>query len=149
MPELAGYGSRAAAWIMDVVASWVFAAVVGAPWILADALIADDTVDLIVGLPFFIAAVVVFLLYEPLLMRRRGAHNGQTLGKQATGIRVVRDDGQPVTFSTGFLRDFVFKFLLGFFTSGLYSLVDYLWPLFDEERRALHDIVASTHVVRA
>src|SRR5262245_43515448 len=30
-------------------------------------------------------------------MTRRGARNGQTLGKQAAGIRVVRDDGEPVT----------------------------------------------------
>ena len=44
--------------------------------------------------------VVVSLLYAPMLMMRDGARNGQTLGKQFVGIRVVRDNGQPYDFGT-------------------------------------------------
>jgi uncharacterized RDD family membrane protein YckC len=32
--------------------------------------------------------------------------------------------------------------------TGLYLLLDYLWPLWDRENRALHDMIARTHVVR-
>ena len=41
-------------------------------------------------------AVVLAIAYFAGPMARKGAHNGQTLGKQAAGIRVVRDDGRPV-----------------------------------------------------
>ncbi len=54
-----------------------------------------------------IAAVV--LLYAPLLMMREGDRNGQTLGKQVTGIRVVRDNGQPMSFGWAALREVVLK----------------------------------------
>jgi uncharacterized RDD family membrane protein YckC len=57
-------------------------------------------------------------------MMRKGERNGQTLGKQVAGIRVVADSGQPMTFGTGALRDTIGKNLLGTVTGGLYSIVD-------------------------
>ena len=47
---------------------------------------------------------LVWLLYSPLLMMREGEHNGQTLGKQLVGIRVVRDNGQRMSFGWAALR---------------------------------------------
>src|ERR1700754_2534736 len=44
-------------------------------------------------------------------MPRRARHNGQTVGKQAAGIRVVRDDGQPVTLGTVASREWLLKFV--------------------------------------
>ena len=100
-----------------------------------------------------LAYVVVALLYAPYLMARPAEHNGQTLGKQWVGIRVSRDGGQPFDIGQGLLREFVVKGLLfgtvgGFF---LYipTLVDWLWPLWDDQNRALHDMVVKTHVVKA
>jgi uncharacterized RDD family membrane protein YckC len=148
VPELAGYGRRVLAWILDLLASWLVAAVIAAPWILADVAFDDETLNLILGVPLFTGALAVVVLWEPIFMRRHGDRNGQTPGKQAMGIRVVRDDGRPVTFATGLLRDFLFKTVLGGFSGGLFSLVDYLWPLWERENRALHDLVAGTHVVR-
>ena len=63
-------------------------------------------------------------------------------------IRVARDDGLPVTFATGLLRDFLFKMVLGFFTAELFSLSTTYGGCGSGEKRALHDLVASTHVVR-
>jgi uncharacterized RDD family membrane protein YckC len=95
---------------------------------------------------------VAVLFYAPLLMGRQGAHNGQTWGKQIVGIRVVRDSGQQVDIGFAFLREFVVKGLLfGFVGSFFFSiptLIDYLWPLWDDQNRCLHDMVVSTHVVR-
>ena len=104
----------------------------------------------IVGLLFWVLCVtLVAFLYAPILMART---NGKTLGRMALNIRVVRTSGEPVTFWFAFLREVVIKsFLFGFissFTFGLASLLDVLWPLWDEENRALHDFIVSTRVVK-
>jgi uncharacterized RDD family membrane protein YckC len=97
----------------------------------------------------YVAAVA---LYAPLLMARGGEHNGQTWGRQIVGIRVVRDNGEQLSLGTAFVRETLVKWLLfgtigGFFF--LPTLLDWLWPLWDGENRALHDFIVSTHVVRA
>jgi len=95
-----------------------------------------------VGLP-------VAVLYAPLLLGRPGAQNGQTIGKRAMGIRVVREDGRPLTFATAVVRETLGRQLPAFITSGLYLPVDYLWPLWDGRRQALHDKIGRTLVIRA
>jgi uncharacterized RDD family membrane protein YckC len=58
---------------------------------------------------FFVAALVVTVvafLYAPFLMART---NGQTLGRMATGIRVVRTSGEPMTFGWAMLREVAVK----------------------------------------
>ena len=104
----------------------------------------------ILGFVFWIVCVtLVAFLYAPFLMART---NGKTLGRMAMNIRVVRTSGEPVTFWFAFLREVVVKsFLSGLvssFTFGLASLLDVLWPLWDEENRALHDFIVSTRVVK-
>ena len=78
---------------------------------------------------------------------------GQTPGKQLMGIRVIKADGLPSGWGYTFLREFVIKGLLENFlasiTSGVYLVVDYLWPLWDKDRQTLHDKMISTLVVRA
>src|ERR671914_109107 len=105
--------------------------------------------SLIVGLFFAIICVsIVALLYAPLLMART---NGKTLGRMVCGTRVVRADTQPITFGFAMLREVAVKALLfgiaGAITAGLAQLADYLWPLWDEENRALHDFVVNTRTI--
>jgi uncharacterized RDD family membrane protein YckC len=95
-----------------------------------------------IGLP-------VGLIYAPLTMARPGERNGQTLGKQAMAIRVVRERHAPMDFPQGLLREAIGKQALAAVTFGIYILADYLWPLGDAQRQALHDKVAQTWVVRA
>ena len=33
-------------------------------------------------------------------------------------------------------------------SAGIYSLLNYLWPLWDDKKQAIHDKVAKTNVVR-
>jgi len=79
---------------------------------------------------------------------------GQTPGKQIVGIRVIKDDGTPSDWGYTFLREFVVKFfflgLLSQVTIGIAWLVDYLWPLWDREKKmqTLHDKLLGTLVVR-
>jgi uncharacterized RDD family membrane protein YckC len=113
---------------------------------------ADDDfgiVSLVVGLLFAIVCVsIVALLYAPALMART---NGKTLGRMATGIRVVRANGKPIDFGFAMLREVAVKALLfgtaGAITGGLAYLADVLWPLWEEENRALHDFVVDTRTV--
>ena len=94
--------------------------------------------------------VLVAALYAPLLMARRGKRNGQTLGKQAVEMRVVRRDGKPIGFGVAVLREFVFKQLFGVaVTGGMFLLVDALWPLFERNGLAVHDIATGTYVIEA
>lgn len=120
-------------------------ALVGA--LAATALLQDpsrDTIELVV----YAIAIPLGLLYAPVLMARGGARNGQTLGKQAVGIRVVRTDGAPVGFWLGVLRSVVAQQLLTAITFYAYAVVDYLWPLRDQQNQALHDKIAKTWVVQ-
>jgi uncharacterized RDD family membrane protein YckC len=148
---LVGWGSRVGATALDglillvpVIALIVLVVVVAA---------GSDVGAVVVAIVAFLSYVVAALFYAPVLMARAGPRNGQTWGKQIVGIRVTRDTGQPVDLGFGFLREFVIKALLfgtvgGFF---LYipTLLDWLWPLWDDQNRCLHDMVVSTHVVRA
>jgi uncharacterized RDD family membrane protein YckC len=94
--------------------------------------------------------LVVGLLYAPVMMSRT---NGQTVGRMATGIRVIRAGGEPMTFGFAALRDIAVKGLLvgtvSSFTFGIGYLIDVLWPLWDDENRALHDMVVNTRTVKA
>jgi uncharacterized RDD family membrane protein YckC len=104
-------------------------------------------VAVLVGVVLFLA---LSLLYAPLLM----AHtNGQTVGKLALRIRVIRTDGRPMDVAWSALREVGVKgvgtALANSVTFGLAQVADYLWPLWDEENRALHDMVCRTRVVRA
>jgi uncharacterized RDD family membrane protein YckC len=101
---------------------------------------------------------LMWLAYLTFLLIRGGARNGQTLGKQSGGIRIVRNDGKPVDLRTVFMREWIGKALLPVLLVAVapllvlaflaYWLVDYLLPLVEPENRALHDLVAGTHVVR-
>ena len=113
---------------------------------------ADDqtgVVALVVGLLLAsVAIAIVALLYAPLMMART---NGKTLGRMALGIRVIRAGGEPMTLGWAMLREVAVKALLfgvaGSVTFGLANLADVLWPLWDDENRALHDFVVDTRTV--
>jgi uncharacterized RDD family membrane protein YckC len=118
---------------------------------------ADDdfgVVTLILGLIAYVSLLfAAVILYAPLLMRRPGARNGQTWGKQLLGIRVVRTNGVPMDFTHSAIREALVKGLgLGFASSVIPFipyLLDALWPLWDDQHRAIHDMVVGTRVVDA
>jgi uncharacterized RDD family membrane protein YckC len=148
---LASWGSRLAAWLIDGLI--LLAPIIVLTVIVVAIAAGSDTGAIVTGIFGFLAYLVVVFIYAPMLMRREGAHNGQTWGKQMIGIRVVRDNGQAMNFGWAALREIVVKGLLVSIASSIIPLIpwllDYLWPLWDDENRALHDMVVSTHVVRA
>jgi len=151
-PALASWGSRVVAAIIDGIIVCVLAAIVLG--LLAALGLTVDTnggaAAFIVTVAFAAVAIAIgALLYAPILMART---NGQTWGRMAVNIRVIRAGGEPMTFWFAMLREVLVKSLLvGFlssFTFGLAWLLDVLWPLWDEENRALHDFVVNTRVIK-
>ncbi len=67
---------------------------------------------------------------------------GQTVGKMIFGLRVVRPDGQPVTYSRALVR------ALGYFLSSIPFFLGFLWVGFTSSTRSWHDALADTIVVR-
>jgi len=151
---LASWGSRLGAYLIDFLVVLV-PVVILAVAIFGGAADSDSSVWGWVGASILYALLfaVAFLLYAPLLMIREGERNGQTLGKQLVGIRVVRDNGQPFGFGPAALREVVLKQLAVGIASSIIPFIpwflNYFWPLWDDQNRALHDMGASTHVIKA
>ena len=147
---LASWGSRVAATLID----WLILLVPAVILTIVVVAIAagSDTGAIVTGILGFLAYLLVLFAYAPVLMAREGKNNGQTWGKQMIGIRVVRDNGESVGFGLAALREIAVKGLLISIVSSIIPLIpwllDYLWPLWDDENRALHDMVVSTHVLR-
>jgi uncharacterized RDD family membrane protein YckC len=74
---------------------------------------------------------------------------GSTLGKMATGIKVVRTDGSKCDMATAAKRALVFPIAaLVPFVGGLIALLNGLWPLWDSQKQSLGDKVGGSFVVR-
>jgi len=144
--RLASWGGRAAGWFVDVM---VLLGVWGATFVWAFTT-EDPATDEISDTAALVIFVVLFLgppLYQWLMIGRWG----QTLGKMALGIRVVRsEDADRVSYGRALGRASSL-WVLGIFGSlllGLPLLLAYLWPLWDRRNQTLYDKMASTIVVR-
>jgi uncharacterized RDD family membrane protein YckC len=150
-PELSGWWRRAGAAIIDgliiTVGAVILFAILAALGLTVDS-DGGAVAFVLAAMVAVLAFAVVALLYAPAMMSRT---DGRTLGRMATGIRVIRADGKPITFGFAMLREVLVKALLvgviASATFGLAWLLDVLWPLWDEEHRALHDFVVNTRVI--
>jgi uncharacterized RDD family membrane protein YckC len=133
--RLASWGRRAAALSLDVL---LLILAFGATSVLG--LAAGDLGGLEAGL-----VLEIFLLPSLYLWLMIGAW-GQTLGKMALGVRVVRaEDAGPVGYARALGRAGSL-WALGFSWVGL--PLAYLWPLWDERNQTLYDKFVRTIVVR-
>jgi uncharacterized RDD family membrane protein YckC len=76
--------------------------------------------------------------YEAFFLVKYGA----TPGKMAIGVKVLRPDGSMLTVGRAFGRYFA-KML-----SGMIMYVGYIMAGFDDQKRALHDRICDTRVVK-
>jgi uncharacterized RDD family membrane protein YckC len=148
---LAGWGTRVGATLLDSLILTIPVVILSI--IIVAVAAGSDSGAIVTGILGLLAFLIVALFYAPVLMARDGAHNGQTWGKQIVDIRVVRDTGQPFDLGSGFVREFAVKGLLlgvlGSAFAGIPVLIDWLWPLWDDQNRTLHDMIVKTHVMRA
>jgi uncharacterized RDD family membrane protein YckC len=143
--SLSGWWRRVGAAIIDGLLIGVVGVTVAL--ILSQALGASE--DATTAISVFVGLLVGSVYYGN-LMSREGQRNGQSLGKEALGIRVVRVDGRPLTFGFALYREILVKTIifgyLAAFTLYIATLLNYLWPLWDSKNRALHDHVCKTLV---
>lgn len=90
-------------------------------------------------------SALTFAVYHCVLLLR---WEGQTVGKRVCGVRVVRADLSPLDLRTVLIRQGLIQGVVSSFIA-LFAIVDYLWPLFDKENRAVHDLAVDTRVVQA
>lgn len=95
-------------------------------------------VGVVVALIGFLACVAVNIKFMKA--------NGQSIGKKACGIKVVRSDGSEASLSRLIWLRNVVNLLLGVIP--LYGIIDSLF-IFGEARRCLHDHIADTIVIKA
>jgi uncharacterized RDD family membrane protein YckC len=91
-----------------------------------------DTTGYFLGLAIGIAYTVGFWV-----------SSGATPGKMVFGLKVVTVDGDPIGIGTALLRYF------GYWVNALTLYIGYLFIAFRKDKRGLHDLIASTKVIRA
>lgn len=69
--------------------------------------------------------------------------HGQTLGKRALSIRVVKTDGSELTLVDALIR------YVGLLLSFLCLFIGVIWVAFDPNKQGWHDKIAKTYVVKA
>ena len=69
---------------------------------------------------------------------------GATPGKMANKLKVVNPDGSKVSYGKAFGRYFASNWVSGIFT----LCIGYLMAVWDDEKRALHDRICNTRVIR-
>lgn len=142
----ASFGSRLAAYFVDYILVTVLS--YGAAAVVAVGMFAmsDSGVDSWEDeppLPFLIAILASSFTIPFLYFTLMECSSLQaTLGKKLVGIRVTDLSGQRITFGRAATR------FLGKILSALILMIGFLMAAFTERKQALHDIMASTLVVR-
>jgi uncharacterized RDD family membrane protein YckC len=86
----------------------------------------------------YVVGVAIAATYEGMFVYKLGA----TPGKMVLGLRVVRPDGGPVSLGRAVGRYFA-KIL-----SAIILLIGFIMAGFDREKRALHDMLVDTRVIK-
>ncbi len=68
---------------------------------------------------------------------------GYTPGKAVLGLRIVRENREPLSWRRAFVR------VVGYWVSAIPLFLGYVWVLFDQHRQGWHDKLADTYVVYA
>lgn len=144
--EPAGLGSRFLASLIDGLIQWTAAFLV---IMFAAAIAAVDPTEVLVsgvvgGIFLSILLVVLGFLFLGYKLLLEAFWNGQTLGKRAAGIRVVRDNGLPVEFLQALVRNLMR--IVDMLPS--YYIVGAITVLASKRNQRLGDMVAGTVVVR-
>lgn len=131
--ERAGFGIRAIAAVLDTV-------IVTLPIGIIIYLITNDISliwpqGLAWNIPYFLYLVIL-----PVCWR------GYVIGRKLVKIRVVKRDGTHLTLPDMFMREVVGKFLLGYMTLGLTTVISGIMVLLGNNKRAIHDLLAGTFV---
>ena len=133
----AGFWMRLWAFLLDGIVIFSLNGILAYPLLRALQLM-DDKIW-IISISGLLTAVVGFVYFS--LMTK---FFSQTLGKQVFGLKVIRTDGQPLTWENVLFREVVGRYLHYpfWFLNFLYLIV-----AFSNKKQGLHDKVADTFVI--
>lgn len=120
----AGFGERFVAYLIDFIILGIVGVIINVIFAPAVVII----LDLVVGIG-----------YDAYFWTT----TGQTPGKMAMGLKVVRADGGQLLDGGGAILRYI-----GYIISGIPIFLGFLWVLWDPKHEAWHDKIASTKVIK-
>jgi len=136
----AGFQLRAVAFILDLIVTGSFFLLFFTVAFLPVAIAGDSQLS---GTEeqWVYVILLSYMPFVPLLFFALWAWRGQSVGMMAVRIEVTDRDGEPLTLSRALLRTLVWPL-------SMFPLAVGAAPVaFDQERRALHDMLAGTVVL--
>ncbi len=137
--SLAGLGARIAAFIVDIliVSVIAFLSIAAGLYSLNGLKIESLGLERVI-IPLYLA---LFFLASTYFVFLHG-YGGKTVGKMIFGIKLINGHGEGIGFWDAFVR------WIGYFVSGGFLFIGFLWSLFDAECQTWHDKIAGTYVVK-
>ncbi len=141
--EYAGFWMRLGAYIIDgIILAAINYAIYFVPgfayftitWELGSLKIVSSAFAVVI----LVLCVTVSIAYPVCFWRWRG----QTPGKMALGIKIIRTSGSPLSWRDAALR--FLGYIICWVTFGLL----FLWIAFDSRKRGIHDRIAGTCVIK-
>ena len=93
-------------------------------------------------LKILIFLIFFFSVITPLVNSLLISKLGGTLGKLLTGIRIVNEKGQNLSFLRAFFRNYI-----GYLVSKVLVMLGFIWILVDKQRRGWHDLITGSWVI--
>lgn len=145
--ELAGLANRILACAIDTLLTYATIAGLGIillviSLLLGKAPLSHSEKSLAIGIILAIGFICAFFILFGYFILFEGIWQGQTPGKKWAGIRVVEQNGQPISWPNVFLRNIIRVFDQGIFLLGLLPM------LIDKNERRFGDFAAGTIVIR-
>lgn len=132
--KTAGFWMRFWAYLIDLLVIGAITSLLAKPiFYLVDASTAETTWYA----PFTIVSAVIFYSYFVLMTKILG----QTLGKMIFGLRVIADNGEPLTWGAVLFREWIGRFI------SVKTVIFYLLVAVVPNNKGLHDLIADTVVV--
>lgn len=136
----AGFWMRLVATMIDAFIVFVLQFLLGSLLALAGVAAAGQqasagNIAFLVQLFGFVLSFVYYVVFT--------GYGGQTPGKMALRIKVIRRDGSPLSYGRAAFREVPAKFI-----SGIIFGIGYLMVAFDEQKQGLHDRMADTYVIK-
>ncbi|MCO5234325.1 MAG: RDD family protein [Chitinophagales bacterium] len=131
----ASFGSRFIAYIIDAIIITIILNIFS----LITGILFNFEMFKVITSPGSIMALLISISYFAYF--ETGTYQA-TLGKKVMGLKVIKQDGKPLTKAESIFRFFA-KMLSAFI-----FLIGYIMILFDDKNRSLHDRIANTYVIK-
>lgn len=154
--QLAGFGNRLVAQIIDGIILGIAFSLLLIPFGGIATLVglnsdsiensSDEAAAALIGLAgVSLVGLILFSLIAPFIYEALMISSAKqaTVGKIVMKIKVVGPEGERLTFGQAVGRS-----LIKYISSNLCILL-WLWPLFNPEEQALHDLVIKSYVVKS